>query len=265
MNIKYITCSDPREFNDIHDIVALAKSSPRVEIAIQMHPSKASPGMPRFEWAKELVKLAWSTQYHDFTIGKHEYVRNPVNLAIHINNEWAAQICNTGRIPNELHKILSVRYMAGGMRPIIRRIQINIPHSAVNSASSIDMARMMHANPDYKFIVQYNAKTADLVNRLHRIGANFSPLFDASGGNGILPDAWQKPVFDTGAQGYSGGMSPENVADNLTKISAVVPANRDIWIDAEGKLKTDNKFDIARASQYIQNAENWIAQNTKQR
>jgi hypothetical protein len=72
-------------------------------------------------------------------------------------------------------------------------------------------------------------------------------------------------VFDSGAIGYSGGMSPENVADNLTKISAVVPANRDIWIDAEGKLKTDNKFDIARARQYIQNAESWIAQNGKQR
>lgn len=259
MNIKYITCSDPREFNDINEIIDLAKSSPRAEIAIQMHPSKASPGMPRYEWLTELLKKLQSDQYTNYILGR-KYLYGLINLAVHINSEWATKICQSGKFPRELYPLLCLRYTGGfDVKPIIRRIQINVPKDAAICASSIDMARMMNENRDYKFIIQYNEKTADLVHRLYRIGANFSPLYDASGGNGISPDAWCGPVFDYGWTGYSGGISPENVANNLTKISAVVPANRDIWIDAEGKLKTDNKFDIARARQYIKNAENWIA------
>ena len=55
MQLKYITCSDPREFNDAYKIIDLTQISPRVEIAVQMHPSKASPGMPRYEWFGKLV------------------------------------------------------------------------------------------------------------------------------------------------------------------------------------------------------------------
>ena len=258
MNLKYITCSDPREFNDIHDIVKLAKTSPRAEIAIQMHPSKASPGMPRYEWAIELVKKVQHDQYYDYMMGLST-IQDRLNLAIHINNEWAAQICRTGRIPEELHPLLVMRYRGGlDMRPIVRRIQINVPPAAAHDASVIDMAHMMDVNRDYRFIVQYNAKTADLVGRLNQVGAKFSPLYDASGGRGLSPDSWQKPVFDTRMQGYSGGISPENVAENLNKISSVVSADHDVWIDAEGKLKTDDRFDIMRARQYIINAENWL-------
>ena len=97
---------------------------------------------------------------------------------------------------------------------------------------------------------------------MHNAGANFQILFDASGGRGISADEWKKPVYpEKHAQGYSGGLSPENVADNLTKISRVADAHT-IWVDAEGKLKTDNKFDCARAAAYIKNAIRW-EQNQK--
>ncbi|MBO7066361.1 MAG: hypothetical protein J6W40_01925, partial [Alphaproteobacteria bacterium] len=57
--------------------------------------------------------------------------------------------------------------------------------------------------------------------------------------------------------GYSGGLSPENIADNLSKISQVTSADDMIWIDAEGKLKTNDLFDVARARDYIKNVKNW--------
>ncbi len=264
MHIRYITCSDPREFNDIHDIVKLGRLSPRVEIAVQAHPSKMSPNMPRYEWFCELIDMVQHDQYIDYITGRNRS-NDLLHFAIHINNEWASQICEHGQIPTELHRILNTRYKGGyNMHPIVNRIQVNIPASAVEKASLVNISRMIGAYGDYQFIFQYNNKTADLIKKLHSVGTGwFSPLYDSSGGQGISPDAWRAPLFGSGTQGYSGGLSPENIADNLDKISAVVPLWRNVWIDAEGKLKTDNKFDVTRARQYVKNAEKWIKQQNQ--
>ena len=92
----------------------------------------------------------------------------------------------------------------------------------------------------------------------------FSMLFDASGGRGISPDTWRAPVMPNHKMGYSGGLSPENVADNLDKINMVLPVGYNTWIDAEGKLKDPDtkQFDTLRAEQYIQNAIRLIVKNT---
>lgn len=59
------------------------------------------------------------------------------------------------------------------------------------------------------------------------------PLFDASGGNGVLPIEWPRPFFfddqeDTGYHGYAGGLGPENLAEQLPRIKA---AADDCWIN----------------------------------
>lgn len=250
MNLKYITCSDPREFNDVRGIVNLAKISPRVEIAVQAHPSKMSLGMPRNEWFHELV----------------EYIRrdkHDINLAIHVNREWCDEICRTGKIPSELMEFF---YVHNGDKLLIKRWQLNVPKETIPNINVKSLGCLFENNNHHDFIIQYNANTQDMVSNLFwHSSADFSLLYDASGGRGISPKTWQEPVFPFIPQGYSGGLSPENIQQNLDKISSVVPANRDIWIDAEGKLKTDDKFDIVRARQYILNAENWITQNNKQR
>ncbi len=244
MNLKYITCSDPREFNDIHDIVKLAKISPRAEIAVQAHPSKMSRGMPRNEWFRELVQYVQRD--------KHD-----INLAVHINREWCDEICRTGKMPSELMEFFYVR---NGDKMLIKRWQLNIPADTAKKADVFALACLIGNNPDHDFILQYNTNTKHIANQLfYHTPVMFSLLYDASGGRGISPDGWQDPVFPKIPQGYSGGLSPENVKSNLSKISAVQEYPRDdIWIDAEGKLKTDDKFDITRARQYILNAENWL-------
>lgn len=84
--------------------------------------------------------------------------------------------------------------------------------------------------------------------------------------NGIIPAALE-PLFNASSYYKSRPLvqriqlnmpkhTAENVADNLTKIKSVAGAY-DIWIDAEGKLKRDDKFDVNRAKQYIQNALKW--------
>lgn len=252
MNLKYITCSDPREFNDIHEIVCLGKISPRVEIAVQAHPSKMSPGMPRNEWFRELLQFI-----------KRDRVN--INLAVHVNREWCDEICRKGIIPAELKEFFNMSH--NEYWPLIKRWQLNVPLETVENADINALSTLFRLHRSKDFIVQYNTNTYEMVNKLYKTSASFSLLYDASGGRGISPTEWCPPVFMAVPQGYSGGLSPENVDSNLTQISNVVkwtPRCNECWIDAEGKLKTADKFDVVRARQYVINAENWLI-NQKQR
>jgi hypothetical protein len=89
---------------------------------------------------------------------------------------------------------------------------------------------------------------------------------DSSYGYGICPDKWNPPVYNDRNMGYAGGLSPENVAQNLEKISQVVPKDYTTWIDAEGKLMKPNSrtWDMKNVTNYVKNALAWEAsQKTK--
>ncbi|MGN0911717.1 MAG: hypothetical protein ACI4OE_00260, partial [Alphaproteobacteria bacterium] len=63
------------------------------------------------------------------------------------------------------------------------------------------------------------------------------------------------PVFKDRLQGYSGGLSAENVAEQLQKLSHVVKPKCVIYIDAECKLKgNDGHLDLQKCKAYIENA-----------
>ena len=247
MYIRYITCSDPREFNDIHQIVELGKISPRVEIAVQAHPSKMSYGMPRNQWFRELSQFIISCGHK-------------INLAVHVNREWCDEICRKGIIPSDLTDFFDPRLNNKvTKKPLVKRWQLNMPKETADNVNVRALKKLFDLCPDKEFILQYNTNTQSAIASLYSAGARFSVLYDASGGQGILPTSWSAPVYKSVSQGYSGGLSPENILSNLDKISSVVPAHHAVWIDAEGKLKTNNMFDVARARQYILNTENWIA------
>ena len=254
MQLKYITCSDPRDFNDIYKIIDLTQISPRVEIAVQMHPSKVSPGTPRYEWFGKLV---------DYVDLMHGFERYNVNLAVHVNEQYCEEICRTGKIPAELKPFFEKYYDSEKKHPVVKRWQLNMSKTAVRDINYDAVQKLFADNPKNEFILQYNDRTEQVAWTLYEMGTKFSLLYDASGGRGIAPGSWNRPVYDVVPMGYSGGLSPENVVENLKKISSVVPKHReDIWIDAEGKLKTDGKFDVELAANYILAAEKWL-QNQK--
>lgn len=252
MNLRYITCSDPREHNSIKSIIELAKM-PHAEIAVQCHPSKMSPGMPRNVWFENLLK---------------EVVQLPrMNLAIHINSEWANDICVNGNIPYPL----SAWFKVGNKneKPVVQRVQLNMPKATADNINIYHVAKIIDCYWDKEFIFQYNDKTKAAIQKLHDAGIKFSLLFDASGGNGIAPKSWEKPIYESHPMGYSGGMSAENVIGNLRKINTLVPKDDAIWIDAEGKLKSNDlfeekaKFDVDLARAYITRANMWAKEKQR--
>ena len=245
MQLRYITCSDPREHNPISEIIELG-AMPKAEIAVQCHPSKMSAGMPRNVWFNDLLHVAYSIP--------------TLNLAIHINKDWADDICTKGKIPDVLAEWIYARNCQGN--PTIKRIQLNMPSETAQNINPTALARLIRVLPRREFILQYNNNTKTAVEKLHKTGAQFSLLFDASGGRGKAPSAWQKPIYETHPMGYSGGLSPDNVVHNLRQISALV-GNTPIWIDAEHRLQSNNlfddkeRFDTQLARQYLERANNW--------
>ncbi len=246
MNLEYITCSDMREYNSIYDIIDLGKKYPMAEFAIQAHPSKFSAHMPRYVWFEELMSKSRV---------------NDINLAMHVNSEWRTEICR-GNIPYEIKHMWDMRRDNG--KPVIGRVQININGGKDSFKFYANkVADIIRAYPDIEFIFQYTPRQRTRLKKLDWAGAAFSMLFDASGGRGISPRAWRAPVMPNHKMGYSGGLSPENVYENLDKINLILPANYNTWIDAEGKLKAPEtkQFDVARAEKYIQNALRWVQRN----
>ena len=249
MKLRYITCSDPREHNSIESIIKLAKI-PYTEVAVQCHPSKMSVGMPRNVWFNQLLRESLTAPHG-------------INLAIHINNEWSNAICTKGIIPDVVFDWMKIEKSHN--KPLIQRIQLNMSKETADNINISALISVLYEFRHQEFIFQYNDKTKDAIKKLHESGRYFSLLFDASGGNGISPDKWQKPVYENHPVGYSGGLSPDNVIQNLNKIKQVAD-DKDIWIDAEGKLKSqtlfDEKplFDVELAKNYVKRAKLWQKQ-----
>lgn len=78
---------------------------------------------------------------------------------------------------------------------------------------------------------------------------NHVVLVDGSGGRGRSPEQWKRPNTQK-AVGFAGGLGPENVRDELTRIQSV--AVGEWWIDMEGKLRNqDDWFDVQRANDVV--------------
>lgn len=73
---------------------------------------------------------------------------------------------------------------------------------------------------------------------------NHALLVDGSGGRGISPDNWSRPVTNKPV-GFAGGLGLANLDTELCKIALV--ADGDWWIDMEGKLRVDDWFDLVQA------------------
>lgn len=243
MNLRYITCSDPREHLAVADVIRLLKMSPLVEIGIQASSSTMSQLKPRKLWFDVLM-------FHVVNNSR------PLNIALHINYDWCDDLCS-GKIPYELDGWLKMQRRGNG-GPAIRRWQLNIGDRTKKFDSGA-IARLIRSHPEQEFILPYNEMVKDRVDLLYKTGAKFSLLYDASYGYGKSPERWNAPVYNTHPMGYAGGLSPENVSENLDKISENLPSNYYTWIDAEGRLMKPGtrQFDIERARQYVQNALAW--------
>ena len=248
MNLRYITCSDPRENLNLYDVIDLLKISPLAELGIQAHPSAMSVDKPRWKWFDDLLYIVECT------------IPQP-NIALHINYQWSDEICGEGNWPVDIQPFLRKEHLFTG-KPVVSRIQLNIG-DGTTKFNAQKLSELISYHHDMEFVLPYNEKVAPQIEQLKSTGTKFKLLFDGSYGAGKSPENWQKPVYDNIQFGYAGGMSPENVIKNLNKISQILPRNYKTWIDAEGQLRTNGAMDLNKARAYLNNALKWNQMNTK--
>lgn len=239
MKLKYITCSGANEHTNIDELLALAKEYPMMEIGIQVSDKKITDNPARFDWIIALQEKVAAQKLAP-------------NIALHVNGNWVQQFANRAMIP-ELEYFLSLGNGSNGR--LISRLQINF---LIGNDYRINFGRFCQAMTDNSrlpIVLPYNDQNAAFVHCLHNKSIKFDCLFDSSHGEGVLPQQQQPPVFRNCLQGYSGGLSADNVAEQLQKLSLVVKPKRSIYIDAEGKLKGSNgHLDLQKCEAYIKNA-----------
>lgn len=111
------------------------------------------------------------------------------------------------------------------------------------------------------FITQHNDANAGVhklfSNHRHIPHFNHAILFDASGGAGLSPASWPRPLPHMRC-GYAGGLGPENIAAEMAQIVQAVasrhslPQHAHTWLDMESKLRTNDKFDLDKVREVIE-------------
>ena len=242
MRLKTITVSGPNEFTDVEELVKLAGRYRRAEIGVQVSGKKASFATARYWWLMALYMYCIKE-------------KKIVPIALHINSDWVEEFCQ-GDVAQELINLLAFCNIDG--TPFVRRVQLNFKIGREKTPDMEKLLATMKRYPKQRFILSYNPENAEFIQAMYQTGTLFDLLYDSSHGEGIIPETYEKPVFKNVVQGYSGGLSAENVEEQLWKISKAVPIGREFSIDAEGKLKgEDGHISLAKAEEYLKKASKW--------
>lgn len=150
------------------------------------------------------------------------------SVAVHVCGARARDLLLRGRVPF-IHD-----------SPFLRRVQVN------GSVSPLDLEILCGWMSDKVVITQHDFVNNDLVD----VNVdNHALLVDGSGGRGQLPSDWYRPLT-VKPVGFAGGLGPDNLAEQLPRIAAV--AQKGAWIDCESSLRTDEWFDVARATRMVE-------------
>ena len=238
--IKQVTVTGADDSIDPIELYKITDTYPFIEWGILL--SKSSVGNPRFpsyNWLGELLKL-------------HNCYSNicRVSLSGHLCGRWVRDICSGGvEFYSDMSDII----------PIFQRFQLNF-HSylhRINSTDNFIKALKSVSVQKQQIIFQFDDVNNELLRTAKENGVDAVPLFDLSGGAGVLPKEWKEPVGNY--CGYAGGLSPTNLERQLNIITEKVNGIS-IWIDAETHLRSNNdrQFDINKVIKFAEIAKPFI-------
>lgn len=211
-------------------LVLLQKAYPFVEWGILF--SQKHEGGPRYP------SRAWLTQL----LGQPE--AHTLALSAHLCGKWVRDLVLEGQNTFKL--------AWPDAWPSFRRVQLNF-HGQYHRACPA-FAWALEAEPK-EWIFQMDGENDALALKYAGYGRiQVTPLFDRSGGAGVVPKEWPKPV---GALvGYAGGLGPDNVVAEFERIQKTCGYSPDlrIWIDMETRVRTadDKKLDLKKVEAVLE-------------
>lgn len=216
MKLSYCTFTGVDEETSLSDIISLSNSYPIIEWGFLFSPKQqGQPG--RYLSTKNLLKI-------------FEILPVEVKVALHFCGSGTYNLLNENLEELDLLKAITKRN---------GRIQLNF-NQTKKPINIENLKKLILSEPKTTFITQHNQSNNLLWNNFIDL-PNYAILFDSSGGNGISCNEWPKPL--PVSCGYAGGLGPNNIKEELQKISSVV-AKTTIWIDMENKLRNLDKNGI---------------------
>ncbi len=237
MTKPFCTLTGVDESISYSQLKEISEQYPFVEWGILYSPSQAGNGRyPSKQWMAPFLQ--------DFNDDGQS-----VNIAMHLCGKGVYEFFHGN---SELEQITAH----------FQRIQINF-HYKKYGLELINNAYLKY--PEKTLITQYHNGNIDLYKHLYQ-HPNFAVLFDASGGNGIVPSSYQTPLQVNEHNipcGYAGGLGEDNIKIQLELIHQASNNNK-YWIDMEGKLRTNDTFDLTKCSNILDNVETFLEEKSIQ-
>lgn len=220
MKLDRVTITGADNLTSPEDLVALAAEYPFVELGILMIMGGYGSRFPSQGWIKELLDV----------------LPPETKLCAHLCGGWVDALTEFAEYPFADIKAFDPKrfqrvqlnfhaFPAGGGLPLLVRDKL-VDLTAAGTS----------------FIFQVDGVNDALVKNWADYGCG-SPLFDISGGAGILPEDWPRAWKDIYC-GYAGGLSPKNVGAQLRGPIADAAGDSRVWIDVETRVRTDGELDL---------------------
>jgi hypothetical protein len=233
MHLHTVTITGADDMTDPAALVRLWEEFPFVEWGILLTARGGRPGFPSADWLHRLGSTA------------------PAGMPLsgHLCNNWAKEVCG-GSLPGQLN--------LGGFG----RVQLNVGRHLnwVESPEAI-AAILLRGREHILQVGTAREEGLELAARLLELGTTVSILFDSSGGRGISPRTWP-PALAEMRCGFAGGLSPDNLAVELRRLSHIV-GERSVWIDMQSGVRSSDQklLDLTKARRCPEISQPFTARN----
>lgn len=236
MQLSHCTFTGVDDATDLSQLAELSGKSPIVEWGFLYSPKRqGSPG-----------------RYPSVATMRRAFQELPafVRVAWHVCGQGVADLLEGEAVATELALMVGARQ---------GRIQLNFNQGR----AEVDLAKVgawLAERDGVTVITQHNSANAAVYEALLGHG-NHAVLFDASGGQGLSPDAWPAALPGTSC-GYAGGLGPGSLQVELDRI-AQVAAGRVTWVDMEGRLRSSDaegvdRFNLQKCRDCLLEVNSWI-------
>lgn len=218
MILDRVTMTGADDSVDPDQLVQISKCFPFVEWGVLFSGKKqGGPRYPSSTWQNELWKAA----------------SQGLQLSAHLCGRWVRDLV--------LKATPSWWTEHGDFTKAFARVQLNF-HGEYHKAA-LGFVQTLREHP-HDYIFQHDGVNDGLISSFTRKDhLKVFPLFDRSGGAGLSPKEWPRPIWHY--SGYAGGLGPDNLREELDRILQVARGHR-IWIDMETKIRSndDKMFDL---------------------
>jgi hypothetical protein len=229
MRLRYVTITGADDAVSYNDLWSLHQQYPFVEWAILFSQTKSGVARyPTWEWVMGLMEF----------VKKHR-----MNLASHLCEKWVIEVLNGNCTFFESKEVRR-----------FKRVQLNLGTDKLKKA--VKSTQFIQAISTIRKPVLMGGNYGGIdVDYWLFVDNGMYPMFDASGGKGVVSNDWHKPIDLL--CGYAGGLSPDNILAQLKSLGQVV-GDAEIWVDMESGVRTDDKLDLDKVRQVLDVAKTWV-------